>query len=85
MEIYFFYSNSCQYCVKYFPTWIKLKKLLIINGIKFIETNNPKKMAKYNVNGIPTILMIDKKKNIIKNYENIYDIFKLINILNPIF
>ena len=75
--LYLFHSTQCGHCTKMMPQWDALEKNnnsgVRVKKIEKDDTSEEaidmKKKCKDKVQGYPTILYVDEKKNIIEPYE----------------
>lgn len=84
-DLYFFYTSWCPHCKTAFPIWNNLKEEIgdsTVKGtkIKFIEIDCDKEPAiaeKFNVEGYPTIKLVNKKQIIEYDAKPDLDTLKL--------
>ena len=82
-KVILFYADWCGHCKTFKPIWEKLKgELKNNNNIEFeeYESDNKEIMNKFNINGYPTIKVIEN--NISSDYNGMRDMDSILTFLN---
>ena len=80
-KVLLFYANWCGHCQTFMPTWTKLKKAFDTNNIQYEqhESANEEIMNKFNIQGYPTIKIL--QNNIATDYNGIRNYDGILNYL----
>ena len=55
--------NGCIHCEKFTPTWDKFSNNYKLSNVKKWKEIDENTLKKYNVQGFPTVIMIDENGN----------------------
>lgn len=76
VEVTLVYSPKCPHCVKFKPVWHQVKDKCKDKKVKFREINakeDPSNPVLPYVQGFPTVLVADPKKNILEKHVGFAD------------
>jgi len=70
-KLVYFYMNGCGHCEKFSPIWDKFSNsnASSITTHKLERAQAKDKLEKYNINGFPTILLLNENNEKLKDYN----------------
>ena len=68
-KVVYFYMNGCQHCESFSPIWDEFKQISSLPTHKIESADAGEMLSKYNISGFPTILLLDKNNNKLKELE----------------
>ncbi len=83
-RVVLFYSKTCTYCKTFKPVWNEFKRITNKKLLSVEETNDQQMMQKYNISGVPTILLFPKSYDRYIEYTHDRNIDDLCDFVNNI-
>lgn len=68
-KVVYFYMNGCPHCDSFSPIWDDFKQTSPLPTHKIESADAGEMLKKYNISGFPTILLLDKNNNKLKELE----------------
>ena len=68
-KVVYFYMNGCPHCDSFSPIWDDFKQTSPLPTHKIESADAGEMLSKYNISGFPTILLLDKNNNKLKELE----------------
>ena len=68
-KVVYFYMNGCPHCDSFSPIWDDFKQTSPLPTHKIECADAGEMLKKYNISGFPTILLLDKNNNKLKELE----------------
>ena len=79
-----FYSETCTHCNSFKPIWNEFKRITNKKLLSVKQTNDHQMMKKYDISGVPTILLFPTSYDTNIEYKNDRNIDDLCHFVNTI-